>query len=358
VCFAEAWMRASHNGVPTGAIGIYASSINQSWNSPMCGQDEMNDLLVQQQKRTFGGLAFNGSCRMMDEYGTDGVNMFKTWHVFGDPSVRVRTATPTTLTVNHGDTIGESDPTFTVTVPGVVGALCALSDSGAYLGSAFTGSNGVAVITIQGSLPAGEDITLTVTSFNRIPYIGSVTVGVPVMDPALSTIAASNSATLRPDGVGDSTMTIVVTVRDTNGNPMPGIPAGGVIASGSGVSWIGRDIMFCASRASTAQFASTQATNASGQVTFTVTQMGGCGEVTWTAAVQGVALTGSDACSLRSPDFTGDGVVNFQDTNLFVQMLNWATGYCGNFSGDAGNVVNFLDTAKYLQALIAGAECP
>jgi hypothetical protein len=39
-------------------------------------------------------------------------------------------------------------------------------------------------------------------------------------------------------------------------------------------------------------------------------------------------------------------------------MLNWATGYCGNFSGDAGNVVNFLDTAKYLQALIAGAECP
>jgi len=86
--------------------------------------------------------------------------------------------------------------------------------------------------------------------------------------------------------------------------------------------------------------------------------MGGCGEVTWTAAVQGVALTGSDACSLRSPDFTGDGVVNFQDTNLFVQMLNWATGYCGNFSGDAGNVVNFLDTAKYLQALIVGAECP
>jgi hypothetical protein len=62
--------------------------------------------------------------------------------------------------------------------------------------------------------------------------------------------------------------------------------------------------------------------------------------------------------TVRSPDLTGNGVVNFQDTNLFLILLQAASGYCGNLSGDAGNVVNFLDTAKYLPALIAGAQCP
>ena len=34
-CFAEAWMRATNGGEPTGAIGFYGSSINQSWDPPM-----------------------------------------------------------------------------------------------------------------------------------------------------------------------------------------------------------------------------------------------------------------------------------------------------------------------------------
>ena len=90
-CFGEAWLRATHNGEPTGAIGAYMSSINQSWNSPMCGQDEVVDRFVDPAEpySTFGALCFAGSCQMMDEYGSDGVNMFNTWIVFGDPSVQV-----------------------------------------------------------------------------------------------------------------------------------------------------------------------------------------------------------------------------------------------------------------------------
>ncbi|GAG31482.1 unnamed protein product, partial [marine sediment metagenome] len=37
-CFAEAWMRATNGTEPTGAIGVYASSINQSWAPPMEAQ--------------------------------------------------------------------------------------------------------------------------------------------------------------------------------------------------------------------------------------------------------------------------------------------------------------------------------
>jgi hypothetical protein len=88
-CFAEAWLRATNGTEPTGAIGMYASSIDQSWAPPMCAQDETVDLLCAEAYFSFGALCFAGSCQMMDEYGSAGIQMFDTWHVFGDPSVRV-----------------------------------------------------------------------------------------------------------------------------------------------------------------------------------------------------------------------------------------------------------------------------
>ncbi|HUU96362.1 MAG TPA: C25 family cysteine peptidase [Phycisphaerae bacterium] len=88
-CFAEAWLRATHGSEPTGAIGMYASSISMSWAPPMSAQDETVDLLVAEAYFSFGALCFAGSCQMMDEYGYDGVSEFKAWHVFGDPSLRV-----------------------------------------------------------------------------------------------------------------------------------------------------------------------------------------------------------------------------------------------------------------------------
>jgi hypothetical protein len=91
-CFAEAWLRATHNGVPTGAIAMYASSINQSWAPPMEGQDEFNLLLTDpgEPYHSYGAMCFAGSSSMMDDYGSSGVSMFLTWIIFGDPSLRVR----------------------------------------------------------------------------------------------------------------------------------------------------------------------------------------------------------------------------------------------------------------------------
>jgi hypothetical protein len=96
-CFAESWLRARKGSIPVGAIGMYASSISQSWDPPMAAQDESIALLTTEQYFTFGGLCFAGSSKMMDEYGSGGVEMFDTWHVFGDPSLRVfGTAAPPT----------------------------------------------------------------------------------------------------------------------------------------------------------------------------------------------------------------------------------------------------------------------
>ncbi len=100
-CFAEAWIRAEKNGQPTGAVAIYASSINQSWAPPMEAQDEFNIRYCAETYHSYGALCFNGSCSMIEDYAQDGVEMFDTWHIFGDPSLRVvgTTAPPTGLRV-------------------------------------------------------------------------------------------------------------------------------------------------------------------------------------------------------------------------------------------------------------------
>lgn len=184
-CFAEAWLRATHNGEPTGAVGMYASTVNMSWAPPMAAQDESVDLLVAESKRTFGALCYSGSCQMMDEYGTGGISEFKNWHIFGDPSLRVMSSTPADLTVQHDDSIDPGATTFTVTVPGIYGAMCGLSKDGAFLGSALTNVSGVAEIEIAGALP-NDSVRLTVTSFNAMPYTADLAVGSPLI-PSLGT---------------------------------------------------------------------------------------------------------------------------------------------------------------------------
>ena len=117
-CFAEAWLRATHNSEPTGAIATMMSTINQSWNPPMEGQDEMVDIMVESYanniKRTFGGLSMNGCMKMNDTYGSGGESMTDTWICFGDPSVVVRAAVPQNLSVSHNPVILLGSDQFTV----------------------------------------------------------------------------------------------------------------------------------------------------------------------------------------------------------------------------------------------------
>jgi gingipain R len=95
-CFSETWQRATYNGQPTGAVVNCGATINQSWYSPMCAEDEMADILVSGSKRTYGGVFVNGMFQMIDEYGSDGEKMALTWTVFGDPSLQLRTPGTTT----------------------------------------------------------------------------------------------------------------------------------------------------------------------------------------------------------------------------------------------------------------------
>ncbi len=193
-CFGEAWLRATHNGVPTGAIGAYMSSINQSWDPPMWSQDEFIDLLCSEQLSSYGGLCFNGSCHMIDIEGSVGATHFNTWHIFGDPSVQVRTNTPAVMTVNHAGAVFFNMSEYEVEVVGVERALCALYADGTLYGSAYTDANGLAVVPISEMLPIGQPILLTVTAYNKATVVDSV--------------VAATDLTILHDPIGDTKDTL------------------------------------------------------------------------------------------------------------------------------------------------------
>ena len=173
-CFAEAWMRATNGSEPTGAIGIYASSINQDWNPPMAAQDECNDLLVAEDCWTYGALCYQGSMLMMDEYGSDGYDMYDTWHVFGDPSVHVRTDSPLTMAVSHPASILNTASQLNLATGGVENALATLYYDGEILGQGTSDASGNCMVSIADDLPVGVDLTLTVLARNCVTYQGLV----------------------------------------------------------------------------------------------------------------------------------------------------------------------------------------
>ena len=173
-CFAEAWLRKSGGG----AIAFYGSSINQSWNPPMEAQDEVTNLLVAEAKTTIGGLFFNGCCSMIDVYGTEGVNIFRTWNIFGDPSLLVRTKTPTPMTVTHPATI-YSGSTSIIVSTGISKALVSITYNNCIYGRGYTNAAGTVSINLINAPLGNLSYTITVTGFNCITYIGVINQIIP-----------------------------------------------------------------------------------------------------------------------------------------------------------------------------------
>ncbi|MEZ4387251.1 MAG: C25 family cysteine peptidase [Candidatus Krumholzibacteriia bacterium] len=214
-CFAEAWLRATDGGQPTGAIATYMSYISQSWNPPMCGQDAAIDLLVRDEMRTIGGLWFNGSCQMMDEYGAAGANEFLNWTIFGDPSLMVRTKAPTTLAASHPGVllIGMDQYTVTTDAPG---ARCALYADGVLYGTAVADAGGQAVVAMSAPPAEPMTLTLTVTAYNRVTVQDAVQV-LPPDGPYLVFDAITvDDAAGDQDGVLDAGETATLTLSLAN----------------------------------------------------------------------------------------------------------------------------------------------
>lgn len=173
-CFAEAWVRATKNGQPTGAVGTLMSTINQPWNPPMCAQDNMAEYLTgrngKTQQYTFGGIAFNGIIKMLDEYSDYEVS--RTWILFGDPALAVRTAVPEALALQYTDVapIGTPTVTFTSTVEN---AKVVASKHGEIIATGRI-ADGAVTLDISALPPMLDTLDIVAWHHNYIPFQGQL----------------------------------------------------------------------------------------------------------------------------------------------------------------------------------------
>jgi gingipain R len=177
--FAEAWLRKSGGG----AVAALMSTINQPWVPPMIGQDYFNDILTEgynyssnpgsgtstteaDHRTTFGSVAFNGCILMLAENPSDinTQNTIKTWTIFGDASLQIRTDTPT-LIDNSTTTLLPSNYSTTITAGGspVEGAKITLYQNGTHY-TGITDSNGD--VSIDHNFPIASNVIVTVTGYN------------------------------------------------------------------------------------------------------------------------------------------------------------------------------------------------
>lgn len=178
-CFAETWLRATNNqNEPTGAVAVFMSTINQPWHPPMDAQDEFNDIMTELYtsniKRTYGGISINGVFKMLDlNPNSNGFKTAETWTVFGDPTLKIRTANAIAMNVSHDPHISYGAGDFEISCD-ADGAFAVITRDGEIISTA----SGIAgFITISTSeLAIGDEVTLAITAYNRIPYIAELDV--------------------------------------------------------------------------------------------------------------------------------------------------------------------------------------
>jgi hypothetical protein len=189
-CFAEAWLRATQNNQPTGAVATLMATISIGWAPPMTAQDEFVNICMDLPspysgiqpgiKRTFAGAAINATQKMLMVHGTStrNTNDFDSWTVFGDPTLMIRTKTPQAMIVSHSSTIPFGANSFSVSC-NVDGAFVAMSytdgNNEVHIIGTATVSGGVASLTFT-PITSTYPIKVTVTGKDRVTYQATVLV--------------------------------------------------------------------------------------------------------------------------------------------------------------------------------------
>jgi hypothetical protein len=184
-CFAEAWLKATDaSGEPTGAIAVYMSTINQPWVPPMDAQDEFNRMLTENiagaTRRSFGAISTSGTMFMLDlgPSNSQRLETARTWTIFGDPSIMVRTDDPLSMNVSHLHYVANGTDNLLVNC-NIEGAFVTLTINYEIIGTGVI-SGGSANINFA-PLMVGDTVLVTVTAFNTIPYEGTVLVELPTI---------------------------------------------------------------------------------------------------------------------------------------------------------------------------------
>ena len=178
-CFAESWLRANHNGNPTGAVAGMFSFVSQPWIPPMYGQDEMVNILaeyrsIDQFNHTIGGASLNGSMYVLDMAPGDSYQTFNTWILFGDPSALIKTDIPTEMNVTASPSVLMLGMTELSISADVDYAIATLSLDGEILASSKV-INGECNMQFPPLSNVGN-AELVIIGYNKATYVGSIEV--------------------------------------------------------------------------------------------------------------------------------------------------------------------------------------
>jgi hypothetical protein len=213
-CFSEVALTAGTPENPTGFIVTLGPTIDQTWIPPCIGQEGAVNLLAHYEANTAGGVYFNGLCYMIEKYGGDasdvGVEIAQTWHIFGDPSIQLRTDTPREFKVNK--TVNNFIDSLVCkinvyekdSVTPVENALVAFCDEeNSLIASGYTNALGNYELRVDSlNLVHDEYIYITVTDFNYKPYLDSTKLMSIVFSPESVEVNASTDVEiLACDGV-------------------------------------------------------------------------------------------------------------------------------------------------------------
>jgi gingipain R len=195
-CLGEAFLKQSGGG----AVAAVMSSIYQPWQPPMRGQDYMNDLLIggydydnnpgrgqsfSEGRTTFGSIVFNGLCLMYAESPRrDDLLTIRTWTLFGDSSLQVRTDTPREIALSSTHAfVGVPFETRVESngQPVDQALLCLSQGDLAFIGT----TDAAGSISISHTLEPGP-ARLVVTGFNLDTMVQDLQVRIPVLIESIS----------------------------------------------------------------------------------------------------------------------------------------------------------------------------
>jgi len=169
-CFAEAWLRSTHDGAPAGAVAVLAASTATSWVPPCVMQATIVDHLTAGAEAELGALYAAGVAAVLVQYeGTTQANkLMEQYNLFGDGSLLVRTRTPQALAVSHAAALAAGTDPCRVYLP--AGARAVLTAGDQILARAENpGGSDVRLVPAR-PLVEGETVRLTVIARNALPY--------------------------------------------------------------------------------------------------------------------------------------------------------------------------------------------
>lgn len=178
-CFGEAWMRSGTPESPKGAVGYYGGSVSVSWDPPAVMAVGCATRHFSTPVHSWGATCLAGQLYLVDQMGTgsDVVDNFEWYILFGDPSLVLRTDEPQTLNAQHQSVVflGQTEIQVTVTTASkapVSGALVSFksNNQGAVRGSAVTNGAGVAVVSLNTPPTTPGTGKLTITGYNLDTY--------------------------------------------------------------------------------------------------------------------------------------------------------------------------------------------